>query len=180
MVSEISVHSCLAPLLWACGRGIIHYLTPGSKEIGEEVRVPIFPSRAYAQWPSFLLEGSTSASFQHLPMIPSWGPSFVLFCFVVGRVWTQRFMLAKQTLYGLSHTSSPFFLWLFWRWSLRNYLPGSKPDQLPKQLGLHVWVTGAQQDQAFNTCAFGEHSRSKLQQYSLKVLGVGTGLRILR
>jgi hypothetical protein len=32
-------------------------------------------------------------------------------------------MLAKQALYHFSHNSSPFVLWLFWRWGLWNYLP---------------------------------------------------------
>jgi hypothetical protein len=33
-------------------------------------------------------------------------------------------VLANQALYLMSHISSPFLLWLFWRWgALMNYLP---------------------------------------------------------
>jgi hypothetical protein len=33
-------------------------------------------------------------------------------------VWIQGFSLAKQTLYHLSHTCSPFLFMLFWRWGV--------------------------------------------------------------
>jgi hypothetical protein len=39
-------------------------------------------------------------------------------------LWAQGFVLTKQAFYHSSHTFSPFLLWLFWRWSLLNYLPG--------------------------------------------------------
>jgi hypothetical protein len=39
-------------------------------------------------------------------------------------IWTQSVTLARQVLYHLNHTSSPFLLWLFWRWGdLKNYFP---------------------------------------------------------
>jgi hypothetical protein len=38
----------------------------------------------------------------------------IVFFFLVGLVSPQGFVLAKQALYCLSHTSSPFFRWLFW------------------------------------------------------------------
>jgi hypothetical protein len=46
-------------------------------------------------------------------------------------IWTQDFMLAKQVLYCLSHTFSPFCS-RFWGMYFENYLPGlvSNPDHL--------------------------------------------------
>jgi hypothetical protein len=44
-------------------------------------------------------------------------------------------MVAKQMLYHLSHTSNPFLLWLFQRWSLLTYLPGLALNHNPPDLG---------------------------------------------
>jgi hypothetical protein len=52
--------------------------------------------------------------------------------FLVG----QGFALAKQALNCLSHTSSPFLLWLFWRWGLVNYLSGLAFNCCPPDLSL--------------------------------------------
>jgi hypothetical protein len=58
--------------------------------------------------------------------------SLLFFCWV----WSQSFMLAKQVLYHLSHTSSSFLLWLFWIWALKNYLSRLALDCEPPDLSL--------------------------------------------
>jgi hypothetical protein len=51
--------------------------------------------------------------------------------FIMLLPFLYSFMLTKQALYHLSHTSSPFLLWLFWRWGFENYLPKmSNPPHL--------------------------------------------------
>jgi hypothetical protein len=46
------------------------------------------------------------------------------------------FVLAELALYYLSHTTSPFLLWLFWRWVLENYLPRLALNHDPPDLSL--------------------------------------------
>jgi hypothetical protein len=50
--------------------------------------------------------------------------AFVIFLFLSPSTPPQGFVLAKQVFYCLSHISNPFLLWLFWKWSLMNCLPG--------------------------------------------------------
>jgi hypothetical protein len=45
-------------------------------------------------------------------------------------------VLAKQALYHFGHTSSPFLLWLVWRWGLVNYLTGLALNCDPPDLSL--------------------------------------------
>jgi hypothetical protein len=71
----------------------------------------------------------------------------VSFFFKWDWVWTQSFVLAKQVLYYLSHTSSPFYSGYFGDGSLTNYLPrlASNLDpmisasQLAKFIGVSHW-----------------------------------------
>jgi hypothetical protein len=58
--------------------------------------------------------------------------NFFLFCSI--GVWTQGFVLAKQMLYHLSHTSSPFCSGYFGDGSLMNYLPGLASNCDPPHL----------------------------------------------
>jgi hypothetical protein len=45
-------------------------------------------------------------------------------------IWTPDFALTKQGLNCLSHASSPFLLWLFWRWgSLQLFAQPSHKSQ---------------------------------------------------
>jgi hypothetical protein len=71
---------------------------------------------------------------------------FCLFCW--DWVWTQAFMLTKQVLYCLSHTSSHFALFILEMGSRQLFAwAGLKPwplgSQPPKKLGLQVWAAGA-------------------------------------
>jgi hypothetical protein len=36
-------------------------------------------------------------------------------------IWSQSFTLAKQAFCCLNYISSPFFLWLFWRWGVVSW-----------------------------------------------------------
>jgi hypothetical protein len=51
-------------------------------------------------------------------------------------VWTQDFVLAKQALYHLNPTSSPFCFGYFWRWGLVNCLFGLASNHDPPNLSL--------------------------------------------
>jgi hypothetical protein len=52
------------------------------------------------------------------------------------RVWTQGFVLAKQMLYCLSHSSSPFFSGYFGDKGLEDYLPRLVLNLDPPDLSL--------------------------------------------
>jgi hypothetical protein len=66
--------------------------------------------------------------------------------------WTQCFVLAKQALYHLSHTSSTFCSDYFCRLGLANYLPMAGLELWSLQvLRLQVW---AQAPVYFNYCIF--------------------------
>jgi hypothetical protein len=58
---------------------------------------------------------------------------FFGFFFCETGVWTQVFVFIKQTLYRLSHTSSPFCSGYF---GLRNYLPRLALNHYPPDLSL--------------------------------------------
>jgi hypothetical protein len=61
----------------------------------------------------------------------------VLFiCFSGIAVWTQGFTLAKQVLYFLNYTSSPFYSGYFRDGGLMNYLPGLALNLDPPDLSL--------------------------------------------
>jgi hypothetical protein len=65
---------------------------------------------------------------------------FFFFFFFGGTVvWTQSFILAKQALYCLNHTSSPF-----WRWGLMNYFVCGWPQTriLPISVSQVARITG--------------------------------------
>jgi hypothetical protein len=49
--------------------------------------------------------------------------------------WIHTFMLVRQALRSLNHTSSPFLLWLFLRWGLTNFFP---------QMGMAPWFSWSQ------------------------------------
>jgi hypothetical protein len=68
-----------------------------------------------------------------------WNLNFTIWCvlFCGTRVWTQDFTLAKQST----------LLWLFWKWVLKNYLPGLALYFIllisaSQKLGLQVWPSG--------------------------------------
>jgi hypothetical protein len=59
---------------------------------------------------------------------------FFLFFFYRIGVWTQGYMLVKQTLYCLSHTSSPFCSGYFGDGDIMSYLPGLVSNHNPPDL----------------------------------------------
>jgi hypothetical protein len=71
------------------------------------------------------------------------------FAIVVLGFWTQRFTLARQVLYHLSHSASPVLCWIFLRGSRELFAwtdlePRSSWSLSPEQLGLQVWATSTQ------------------------------------
>jgi hypothetical protein len=58
-------------------------------------------------------------------------------------VWTQGFKLAGKVLYHRSHSSSPFFLWLLWKWSLDFCLGWLGPKSSHFRLFAVAGMTGA-------------------------------------
>jgi hypothetical protein len=72
-------------------------------------------------WTVILLISASCVA--RLTDVSHWHPAALVilkFIFYFGGtvVWTWGFVLAKQALYHLNHTSSPFCFGYFWRWGL--------------------------------------------------------------
>jgi hypothetical protein len=87
-----------------------------------------------------------------LALLSQSGHDLLYFIFLVGQGFEpQGFMLAKQTLYHLSHSSSLFCPGYFWRWgSCKLFAQAGLPlwsswSQSPKYLRLQGWATSTWQ-----------------------------------